>query len=210
MSNEPSGYVYTLGDIDSEERGTGARANSDKPRFELMPLYQLAYISQSVRGSVLPSDVDKDALIWHLSNFQRHREPEQLYAGIVDAALLMRGPSTEEIEDPFTLMDLAPVCDVWVYGLKKYAAFNWAKGQPMSVPMGCAMRHVIAYLDGEAVDPESGCHHLAHYICNLQMLLHFHFFYPEPEIQDLPNPVWFNPPGWVDPSEENQDATEND
>ena len=71
------------------------------------------------------------------------------------------------------------VAYVWQYGADKYAAWNWAKGMPWSVPYACALRHLFAWFRGERNDPESGCSHLAHVVCNVMMLLHFENGYPE-------------------------------
>jgi hypothetical protein len=59
---------------------------------------------------------------------------------------------------------------VWMYGREKYAAWNWAKGMPWSVPFACLMRHMAAWQAGEECDKESGLPHLAHAMCNLRML----------------------------------------
>ena len=59
---------------------------------------------------------------------------------------------------------------VWMYGKEKYAAWNWTKGMPWSVPMACALRHLAAFQRGEDVDAESGLPHIAHVMCNLRML----------------------------------------
>lgn len=68
---------------------------------------------------------------------------------------------------------------VWMYGAQKYAAWNWAKGMPWSVPFACAMRHLAAWQRGEDTDPESGLPHLAHVMCNLRMLTLYSKTYPE-------------------------------
>lgn len=104
-----------IGDVDSQERGSGARYNQGKPDWSLMPL-----------------------------------------------------PLLEE------------VVRVWEYGAKKYAAWNWAKGMPWSVPYSCMVRHARAWWwNGERNDPESGYSHLAHIICNVMMLMHFETKYKE-------------------------------
>lgn len=48
-------------------------------------------------------------------------------------------------------------------GAKKYGAFNWREHQvSSSVYYSAALRHLLAWYDGETVDPESGQSHLAH------------------------------------------------
>jgi hypothetical protein len=95
----------TVGDVHSDERGSGARYNDAKPDFSLLPLNTLE----------------------------------------------------DEVR-------------VWMYGKNKYAAWNWAKGMPWSVPYACLLRHLAAWQRGEENDPESGLPHLAHAACNLRML----------------------------------------
>jgi len=97
--------LQTVGDINSNEKGSGARYNKGKPDFSLIPLVTLADEAQ-----------------------------------------------------------------VWMYGKEKYAAWNWAKGMPWSVPYASAMRHLMAWQSGEENDPESGLPHIAHAMCNLRML----------------------------------------
>jgi hypothetical protein len=74
-------------------------------------------------------------------------------------------------------LSLIPLCTleeeamVWMYGKDKYAAWNWTKGMPWSVPLACALRHLSAWQRGEDIDLESGYHHLAHVMCNIRMLM---------------------------------------
>jgi hypothetical protein len=95
----------SIGDVNSNEKGSGARFNDSKADFSLLPLCTL---EDEIRG--------------------------------------------------------------WMYGKKKYAAWNWAKGMPWSVPFACAMRHLAAWQRGEDIDPESGITHLGLAMCNLRML----------------------------------------
>jgi hypothetical protein len=115
----------TVGDVNSEARGTGARFNDNKPDFSLIPLV--------------------------------------------------------------TLEDEARV---WMYGKRKYAAWNWAKGMDWSIPLACALRHLSAFQQGEDIDPESGLPHLAHAMCNLRMLTLYSRNYPEGD--DRPT-KWLRP-----------------
>lgn len=58
------------------------------------------------------------------------------------------------------------------FGAEKYAADSWK-----SVPHGvaryeaAALRHWLAHVEGEVLDPESGQPHLAHTICNLLFVM---------------------------------------
>lgn len=77
------------------------------------------------------------------------------------------------------LWTLEDEAKVWMYGKRKYAAWNWAKGMDWSIPLACALRHISAWQRGEEVDPESGLPHLAHAICNLRMLTLYSKTYKE-------------------------------
>lgn len=57
------------------------------------------------------------------------------------------------------------------FGAEKYAAHNWRAGFDQSRLIGAAMRHLLAYNDGEDTDPESGLSHIAHAGCCVLFLL---------------------------------------
>lgn len=59
-------------------------------------------------------------------------------------------------------------------GALKYGPYNWRiKGQEplMLVYLDSAIRHLLAFLDGEDIDQESGCHHLGAAKANLGILI---------------------------------------
>jgi hypothetical protein len=58
-------------------------------------------------------------------------------------------------------------------GAEKYAPRNWEKGMELSIPYACAMRHLLAWMDGEDNDPESGLPHLAHVATNAAFILEY-------------------------------------
>lgn len=62
---------------------------------------------------------------------------------------------------------------VMAFGKEKYAAHNWRKGFAWSRPLSAAIRHIMAFNDGEDKDPESGLSHLAHAACCIMFLLEF-------------------------------------
>ncbi len=51
---------------------------------------------------------------------------------------------------------------VFGFGSTKYADDNWRKGYSWRLSVGALERHLAAWKQGESVDAESGCHHLAH------------------------------------------------
>ena len=62
---------------------------------------------------------------------------------------------------------------VLAFGAEKYGRDNWRLGMDHSRLLDACMRHVVAYADGEDLDPESGLPHLAHARCCLGFLLHY-------------------------------------
>lgn len=68
---------------------------------------------------------------------------------------------------------LQEVSKVLDFGAKKYDAHNWRKGFVWSRLTDATLRHLLAWKEGEDLDPESGISHLAHAACNLMFLLEF-------------------------------------
>lgn len=71
--------------------------------------------------------------------------------------------------------DLSLLSSVWLlgvgavlsFGKKKYSAHNWRNGLQQSRLIAAAMRHIVAFNDGEDLDPETGLPHLHHASCCL-------------------------------------------
>lgn len=59
---------------------------------------------------------------------------------------------------------------VLTFGAKKYAAHNWRKGMVTSRYYDALQRHLLAWNDGEDLDPESQLPHLYHAACCLMFL----------------------------------------
>jgi hypothetical protein len=68
---------------------------------------------------------------------------------------------------------LEQIALVMDFGKQKYDAHNWRKGFQWSRPLSAAIRHIMAFNDGEDKDPESGLSHLAHAACCIMFLLEF-------------------------------------
>ena len=57
-------------------------------------------------------------------------------------------------------------------GAKKYGQFNYRDTDvETQVYVGAALRHIMAYADGEDTDPDSGNPHLAHAMASLAILI---------------------------------------
>lgn len=145
-----------VGDIDSADKGTGARFNGAKPPMHLVPLQAVAEHCAAKHG---PSRAL--AALYGLAAFQ-----SRTGTGLAFVTGALGGGWAE-------------CAQVFGYGERKYKAWNWAKGMPWSVPIACAARHLLAMIDGEETDPESGLPHRGHVYCNIAMLLTYARTYPE-------------------------------
>jgi hypothetical protein len=153
-----------IGDINSDAKGSGARFNTGKPPYDLVPLALVGASLQDPRW--YPTDAENAAAtaLIALGDYQsRRRGTEALYD-------MLRVVGLEGWDECAQVFD---------YGRGKYAAWNWAKGMAWSVPIACAARHLKAMQRGEPVDPESGRPHRGHVFCNGVMLLTYASTFPE-------------------------------
>lgn len=157
-----------IGDVTSNAKGSGARFNAGKPDLSLIPLDLFA------KG--LFSKCDKDSpqhravrALELLGHFQRTHNVDYLY----------------DLLDVLGLDGWEECAHVFDYGRRKYAAWNWAKGMPWSVPLACAARHLLWMVTSPtAPDNESRLPHRGHVFCNVVMLLQYAKTYTEGD--DLP------------------------
>ncbi|MEX3764433.1 dATP/dGTP diphosphohydrolase domain-containing protein [Paraburkholderia phenoliruptrix] len=148
-----------IGDVNSETRGAGARFNTGKVPLELIPLRIVADQLEHVGYA----DQSHIRALRALGRFQEGAGVGALYDSITEIGA-----------------DWDACADVFDYGRRKYAEWNWAKGMAWSVPIACAARHLLhGLVKGEANDRESGKPHRGHFLCNIVMLITFVRTYPE-------------------------------
>ena len=163
-----------VGDVTSTEKGTGTRYNDGKPRCELLDLHTVAnsYLDPKVRNE------PELAILHTLGNFTLTRYANGTLSkdeGHIENAIVDLRPYVSWFE----------VAGVLEHATRtKYGTGNWHKGMKWSVPLGCAVRHILRQLDetlaGEVKkDPESGLSHRAHLMCNLMFLNTYRAIYPE-------------------------------
>lgn len=61
--------------------------------------------------------------------------------------------------------------EVLTFGAAKYGDRNWEEGIAPDRVYAALQRHLLAWREGEAIDPESGMPHVAHALTNAAMLL---------------------------------------
>ena len=156
-----------VGDITSDKKGSGARYNNGKPDYSLVVLSQLSQVLSN-RSYKLEHAYLFDVLN-NLAVFQETQDVSCLYEALNELGM----DAIEESTHVFT------------YGAMKYKSWNWLKGMQWSVPLACAVRHLLKIVrEGEEVDEESGRKHEGHIVCNLMMLIHYTQYYKEGN--DLP------------------------
>ncbi len=86
---------------------------------------------------------------------------------------IIHGTKFDSDKLDWTLMpwkELEETLEVLEFGAKKYSRDNWKHVEPARYERA-AMRHLISYVTGEKLDPESGKSHLAHLMCNVLFLM---------------------------------------
>jgi hypothetical protein len=158
-----------VGDVTSDEKGSGARFNVGKPPYELIPV-------GFFRSWLATSD-----------NYTGHPDVRRVLSLL--EVWQRKEIAANRILPEISKTDMADAANVLDYGRDKYAEWNWAKGMKWSVPVGCILRHcekIVMY--DEYLDDESGFRHFAHIVCNVLMLVHFDDHYPEGD--DRPINIW--------------------
>jgi len=185
MTTVEPNWSMAVGDVNSKEMGTGARANGGKPRWELMPISQIArlvqYIDQADKFVPLAND---EQMLTQIGGFQAGE------VSAFDLLLMSVFYNWKKVEESLDrevsmLESLENVIKVWEFGLFKYAPFNWATGMNWSVCIACMVRHTKDHIEGRVTDAESKELHSAHVVCNAMMLLHFDTYWKQGDDRPL-------------------------
>ncbi len=164
-----------VGDIDSDEKGTGARMNAGKEEVGLILVRHWAEIFKNALNNASDANYEDRALLISVRALSRFQE------GQLTGNELLKTISARWLDQAVPVME---------YGMLKYSRWNWLKGMPWTVPLASAVRHAKAVLlRGEDDDPESGLKHIGHYTCNILMLATYWYTYPEGN--DFPRQEYF-------------------
>jgi hypothetical protein len=157
-----------VGDVNSTALGSGARYNDGKPAMELLPVSDWArYYHRTLGPKATQKQVRAVDALLMLGLWQETGDAAALYKAL------------ERMDDDGGVI-FTECANVFTYGKRKYAEWNWAKGMAWSIPLACAARHLRKIIElGEMDDGESGLPHRGHFACNVFMLLTFMRTYPE-------------------------------
>ncbi len=154
-----------IGDVTSNERGTGARFSAGKAPLHFIPSWIIgAFIAEQDNPDFVEAAVNAEWATDFLEAVWRATTGEDC------VTYLFRF---------FDFDDLREAAWVFEYGSKKYAAWNWAKGMAWSIPVGCIERHALEIAQGTLVDDESGRKHVGHILCNVIMLVFYARYFVE-------------------------------
>ena len=92
------------------------------------------------------------------------------------AAKIAENKPPLDMVPPSLIIDIA-----WVlaHGAIKYGKNDWRRGFPYTERYASALRHLLAWRQGEENDPESNLPHLHHTICQLAMISEYTRTHPE-------------------------------
>jgi hypothetical protein len=115
------------------------------------------------------------------SGFERGNFPRTIfrlrYVRNVTQATPSKGVKHDGNKIRWTLLPwdaLEEVVRVLEYGTRKYSEGNWRHvTRAKTRYTNAALRHMVAWMNGEVHDSETGFHHLAHSVANLLFVLHF-------------------------------------
>ena len=69
------------------------------------------------------------------------------------------GKPMMDLLSPIAMVEIAKVM---TFGANKYGKHNWRDGLSWSRVLAASLRHIMAFLNGEDKDPETGLSHIAH------------------------------------------------
>ncbi len=162
----------SVGDVSSNAKGSGARYNNNKTPYEYLPLELLLdWLDNQEHTPNTPYLNNPEEILYHLAAWHSGRNES------LDSALDFA------LDNHYSLQSFGEAARVFqavtTRKVKPYPAWNWKKGMPWLVPFGCAVRHLLAEIDGIELDDETELKHRGHTLCNLIMLLEFRDNYPE-------------------------------
>lgn len=100
------------------------------------------------------------------------------------------GQKFDSSKTPFELLSPAALlgtAEVLKFGAKKYAPNNWRKGLAWTRIIGAIGRHLLAFMAGEDLDPETQLPHVDHLACEIMFLQEFYKTRKDLDDRSTPN-----------------------
>ena len=162
-----------VGDVNGTEKGSAARFNTGKMRYDLLDIGTLIASLRNQLAETPYVDVLESLADW------QHGGKSSL---LLDASYKLSELTGEHWTANPVCIGFVPwdqCAEVFEYGAKKYSAWNWLRGQAWSIPFACCLRHLGKIASGQWIDEESTKTHLGHFLCNVMMLVYYEKEYPE-------------------------------
>lgn len=89
---------------------------------------------------------------------------------------MTEGRKDDAGKDPWGLLPwdaVRGIVKILQFGANKYAPRNWEQGMDWNRPFDACIRHLTAWWEGEASDPETGLSHLWHAGCCILFLISY-------------------------------------
>lgn len=179
----------TVGDLNSDARGSGARRNGGKPQWFQFPFWAVIPAMNQYRANRGLWDAQENLsqhdrvmnIIGRMADWQRGGSNAELDLALAETLYVLEADLDWDHPGTPSVAYCSLVCMVRVleFGAKKYKIGNWAKGMPWNTAFTCTMSHLLKYLAGQIDDEESKQHTLAHAAVNIAFLIGFKTLYPE-------------------------------
>ena len=96
---------------------------------------------------------------------------KRLQALSYQLSLLIQGITLNKIDATYNLRAFDSMAKVLMFGGEKYERNNWMKPSPNKLSAADSLyRHVLAMINGEMDDSDSGLPHIGHIMCNVMFL----------------------------------------
>lgn len=150
--------------------GGGVRYNAGKAPFDMLPLALILKVFGIGVGSDSDAADPARKILYYMGQWQAGDD------SALDCALgcAMSAPGLAGFAEGAHVFQ-----HVTTRPVKPYPKWNWMRGMAWSIPLGCIVRHCLAWLDGQENDPETGLPHQGHIQCNLVMLKYYSEHYPQ-------------------------------
>jgi hypothetical protein len=98
-----------------------------------------------------------------------HSTTKVIENGVVQTGLKFDGAKPDLSLIPYSALE--GMARAFMVGEKKYGRDNFKAGMASHRYVAAALRHILAWNNGESLDPETGNHHMWHALASIAMML---------------------------------------